>query len=413
MKGRFLIFLAVILLASISLYAVELDFWHYWDGANGAKLEELVQRFNDEHKDITIKPIFVPGSSLLSKLQTAALSGRTPALAISDIIGMALVIGTGKLVNLSPFIKSDSFNLNDFYNELLVYGETEEGIFSLPVSTSNLGLFWNKEIFKEAGLDPNNPPETWEELLEYGKIIKEKTDKWGYELYTQGGEGTTWQWQVFLWGAGGEFLSPEKDYREAAFDSIAGVKALQFWVDLVNKYKISPMASWGLFGRGEAAMVMDGSWMVQFFPMQVNFELGSAPFPHPENGEYATNMGGEQIFMFNKTDQEEEAAWEFIKWFTNTNIQIEWDKATGFIPVKKSVANDKSYIAYIKNTNRLLLPFVESQKYARARPPVKEYPEISDIVAKEILKALQGRQTPEFSLRNAANKVNDLLSQQE
>ncbi|HEW92390.1 MAG TPA: extracellular solute-binding protein, partial [Thermotogaceae bacterium] len=137
--------------------------------------------------------------------------------------------------------------------------------------------------------------------------------------------------------------------------------------------------------------------------------LGAAPFPYPTGGQPATNMGGEQIFIFKTNPEKEEAAWKFIKWFTSTPIQVEWDKATGFIPVKDSVATDKGYLAYIKNTRRLLLPFVESQKNAHARPPVKQYPQISDIVSRAILNALYGKATPEFALYNAAKEVDSLL----
>jgi len=218
--------------------------------------------------------------------------------------------------------------MNDFFEGPLAYGSYEGKLYSLPVSASNLGLFWNKNLFKAAGLDPERPPQTWEELVEFGRVIKEKTGKWGYELFTTGGEGTTWQWQVFLWSAGGEFLS--KDLSAPAFNSEAGVRALQFWVDLIRTYQISPLAPWGLFGRGEAAMVMDGSWMTQFFPMQVNFELGTAPFPYPAGGEPATNLGGEQIFVFEGDPDLQQVAWDFITWFTSTEIQVQWDRLTGF-----------------------------------------------------------------------------------
>jgi multiple sugar transport system substrate-binding protein len=409
MKKGVVLLLFISLITVLSFAGVNIEFWHYWDGANGDKLEELVETFNEAHPDITIEPIFIPGSSIVTKIQTASLSGRTPALAISDIIKISLIAETGQLVDLKPFIAKDDYSIDDFYEELLVYGQRGNQLVSLPVSSSNLGLFWNKRLFKEAGLDPEKPPKTWEELVEYSEQIKEKTGKIGYELYTQGGEGTTWQWQVFLWGAGGEFLDPVTNYQKAAFNSEAGRKALQFWYDLIHEYEVSSISPWGLFGRGEAAMVMDGSWMVQFFPMQVDFELGAAVFPHPEDGVPATNMGGEQIFVFNKSEEEKQAAWEFIKWFTGKDIQIEWDKATGFIPVKKSVANDDGYVAYIKNTKRLLLPFVESGKYANARPPINEYPEISDIFSKEILKALHERMSVEEALESAEALVNDIL----
>ncbi|MDK2907269.1 MAG: multiple sugar transport system substrate-binding protein [Petrotoga sp.] len=403
----------VIVLVSVFMFGkTELVFWHYWDGENGKKLETLVETFNSEHPEIEVQPVFIPGSDLLIKIQTSILSGQTPDFAISDIIGVPLILDTGKVVDLMPFVEKDNYDLNDFYESTLVYGRRGESLYSIPVSSSNLGLFWNKNLFKEAGLDPETPPKTWEELIEFSEMIKEKTGKFGYELFLDGGEGTTWQWQIFLWQAGGEFLDPISNYRKSAFNSESGVKALQFWVDLTNKYKTSPIAPWGLFGRGEAAMVMDGSWMTQFFPMQVDFELGSAIFPYPEDGKPASNMGGEQIFIFEGSKAKVEASWEFIKWFTSTEIQIDWDKATGFIPVKKSVAESENYNAYIKNTNRLLLPFIEVQQYAQARPPIKEYSQVSDIVSSAILSAIYKKSTPQQALDQAAKQVDLLLSKE-
>ncbi|HAF71507.1 MAG: ABC-type sugar transport systems permease component [Acetothermia bacterium 64_32] len=399
--------LAAVVLASGLGFGEKITFWHYWDGANLQALQSLIKQYEEAHPGITIEAVFVPGAELLTKLQTAIISGKTPTIAIADLIAMPTLVRSGALIPLDEYIEQTDIDMNDFFEGPLAYGSYEGRFYSLPVSASNLGLFWNKNLFKAAGLDPERPPRTWEELVEFGRIIKEKTGKWGYELYTAGGEGTTWQWQVFLWSAGGEFLS--EDLSAPAFNSEAGVRALQFWVDLIHTYQISPLAPWGLFGRGEAAMVMDGSWMTQFFPMQVNFELGAAPFPYPADGEPATNMGGEQIFIFKGDPDLQQVAWDFITWFTGTEIQVQWDRLTGFMPIRRSVAQDPAYIAWVKNARPLLLPFVESMQYARPRPPVPEYPRISDIVANYIQEALYGRMTPADALDKAAAEVAQLL----
>ena len=150
MKKGVVLLLFISLITVLSFAAVNIEFWHYWDGANGDKLEELVETFNEAHPDITIEPIFIPGSSIVTKIQTAALSGRTPAFAISDIIKISLIAETGQLVDLKPFIAKDDYNIDDFYEELLVYGQRGNQLVSLPVSSSNLGLFWNKKLFEEA-----------------------------------------------------------------------------------------------------------------------------------------------------------------------------------------------------------------------------------------------------------------------
>lgn len=388
--------------------AIRLTLWHYWDGANGQALEKLVADFEKVHPGIDIEPLFVPGSELLTKLRTALASRQTPDLAVQDLVNMPLLVRSGALVALDPYIAtSGTVKLDDFFPAPLTYGRYNGRLYSLPVSASNLALFWNKWLVAQAGLDQERPPRTWDELVTFGRQIRQRTGKWGLELFTQGGEGTTWQWQVYLWSAGGEFLTP--DNREPAFQSEAGVRALRFWVDLIHEHKISPLAPWGLFGRGEAAMVMDGSWMTQFFPMQVGFELGAAPFPAAPGGSLATNLGGEQVFIFRSTSEREKAAWEFIEWFASTPVQVEWDRLTGFIPVRRSVADDPAYRAWVANARPLLKPFVDVQAYAHARPAVTRYSQISDIVASHILEALYKRVTPEQALIRAAAEVRPLL----
>jgi multiple sugar transport system substrate-binding protein len=386
--------------------AQELTFWHYWDGANGQVLQGLIDRYEEENPGVTIESVFVPGSQLVARLQTAIAGRQTPTMAISDLVAMPLLTSSSVLAPLDDYIDASGIDMDDYFQGPLVYGLRDGRRYSLPVSASNLGLFWNKALFEEAGLDPESPPETWEELKEIAGTISDRTGKVGFELFTQGGEGTSWQWQVYLWGAGGDVLS--EDLGEAAFDSQAGSQALQFWIDLVED-GASTVAPWGLFGRGEAGMVMDGSWMTQFFPMQVDFELGSAVFPHPEDGEPATNMGGEQIFIFEGDDESEQAAWEFIEWFSSSPVQVEWDRGTGFMPVKRSVAEDPAYVAWVRNARPLLLPFVESMQYARPRPPVESYPRISDTLANYIVEAVYGRMSPEAALDTAASEVAPLL----
>lgn len=391
---------------SVLAASTNLTFWHYWDGANGQAVEQLINRFEEENPEIQIEPVFVPGSELLTKLRTAVAGGQVPDMAITDLVNMPLLVRSGRLVPLDPYLASSNVDLEDFFPAALTYGAYHGNRYSLPVSASNLALYWNKRLFAEAGLDPNRPPKTWEELVAFGKQIRERTGKWGFELYTEGGEGTSWHWQIFLWSAGGDLLS--QDLQQPAFNSSAGVKALQYWIDLIEE-GVSPLAPWGLFGRGEAAMVIDGSWMTQFFPMQVNFELGAAIVPAPASGRPATNLGGEQIFIMANDEAKQDAAWRFIEWFVSKEVQVEWDRLTGFIPVRRSVAEDPTYQAWVANARPLLQPFVEAQTYAHARPPVPAYPELSDTLARFITEALYGRLSASQALENAEAQIRPLL----
>lgn len=398
------LFLALAL--GTAAFAQKLTFWHYWDGANGQALQSLIDRYEKAHPGVTIDATFVPGSDLVTRLQTAIAGHQMPTMAIADLVTMPLLTSSGALVPLDDYLAASGLDLTDYFDGPLAYGLRDGHRYSLPVSASDLGLYWNKALFEAAGLDPNKPPTTWEELTAYAQKIHAATGKVGLELYTGGGEGTSWQWQVYLWGAGGDVLS--SDLTRPAFNQEPGVRALQYWVDRVQDGS-SSIAPWGLFGRGEAGMVMDGSWMTQFFPMQVDFQLGSAAFPHPADGAPATNLGGEQVFLFKSDAATQKAAWDFIDWFSSPEVQVQWDRATGFMPVRRSVANDSSYVAWVENARPLLRPFVESMAYAHARPPVEHYSQISDILAEHILQALHGRMSPKAALDAAAQSVTPLL----
>ena len=398
--------LAALLALGQASAATTLTFWHYWDGANGQALQKLIDQYQKDHPGVTIKAEFVPGSDLQTKLQTAITGRRTPSMAIADLTNMPALVRSGALTALDPYAARSKVNLGDYFQGPMVYGQYQAHQYSLPVSASNLALYYNKDLFRQAGLDPNKPPKTWEELQAMSKVIRAKTKKQGYELFSQGGEGTSWQWQVFLWGAGGQILN--KANTAAAFNSPAGVRALQYWVDLV-KNQSSSVSPWGLFGRGDSAMVMDGSWMTQFFPEQIDFELGAAPFPFPKGMKPATNMGGEQVFVFNSDAATQQAAWDFINWFSSTPVQIQWDRLTGFMPVKKSVASAPSYRNWVKNTRPLLQPFVDSMAFANPRPPVPQYAQLSDRLAQAVQEALSGQATPAAALNRAAQDVNGLL----
>ncbi|MFH7835202.1 MAG: ABC transporter substrate-binding protein [Candidatus Aenigmatarchaeota archaeon] len=390
----------------------ELKFWNYWDGTNKMAIEALVKEFNEKYgPNIHVTSVYIGWGELLPKLMAAAAGGEIPEVAIGDLVWMPKLVRTGMLIPLNEYIKE--INYEDFYPEMRKIGAYEGKVYSLPVSANNLQLFYNKDIFKANGLDPEKPPKTWDELVE---IAKKCTDPakgiWGMELYTGTGEGLTWQFQVYLWQAGGEFLT--SDLKKAAFNSPAGKKALQFWVDLIHKYKVSPLAPWGLFGQGKAAMVMDGTWMVGGWRpggwAPLPYDWGTALMPTPSGGVPATNMGGEQIFIFKTTPEKQAAAWEFVKWLTSKDVQIKWDILTGFMPIRDSVAKDPVYTSWATTTEPRLLPFIEGQKYAHARPMVPQYPEISDAFSEEIQKALYGTVSVDEALANAERRVNELLA---
>lgn len=385
---------------------VELTFWNYWDGKNGEVMQSLVDEWNGANPDVQVENVFVGWGDLLPKLQSAVAGGDVPDVAAGDLVWLPKLTGTERLVALDDHMGDEK--LSQFFPEMLKVGQLDGATYSLPVSTNNLQLFYNKELFEKAGLDPEQPPTNWDELRAYAdQCADPSAGVQGMELFTEPGEGLTWQFQTYLWQAGGEFLT--EDGSAAAFNSPEGEQALQFWVDLLHEDESAILAPWGAFGQGTSCMMMDGSWMVGIWSAEPPFDFGTAPMPHPTDGEPATNMGGEQIFIMAEEAERREAAYRFVDWVTSYEAQSDWVKETGFMPVLQDLADDAEYRSHVEATEPRLLPFVDGAQHARSRPPIPSYPEVSDAFSREIEKALLGDVSVSEALSNAETAVNGQL----
>ncbi len=386
---------------------VEVTVWHYWDGTNADTFDSMVDEYNAAHPDVKISTSNVPNADFLTKLRASATSKTLPDIAIGDLVWVPQIAQIGSLADLSTLLPSDV--LSDINPALTSFGTIDGAQVSVPVSANNLGYMYNKTLFSEAGLDPNDPPKTWDELMTAGKTILEKTGKPGYDLYTQAGdsgEGLTWNFQVNLWQAGGEFLNA--DNSAAAFNTPEGAQALQYWVDLIQS-GVSPYARWGEFEKGQGGSAQEGSWMVGIWAADPPFEFGTAQVPYPANGAPATNLGGEQAMVFDNSEATAAAAADFLAWFLEPEQVTSWSETTGMLPVLNSVATGSDYLGWVDSTEPRLRPFVEQMAVAHARPNTPLYPQISLAFAQQIEKALAGEATVAQALDAAEQAVNAVI----
>ncbi len=386
----------------------EVTVWHYWDGTNADTFDEMVDEYNSAHPDVEVSASNVPNADFLTKLRASATSKTLPDIAIGDLVWVPEIEQLGSLVDLTPLLPAET--LDDITPALTSFGTIDGKQVSVPVSANNLAYMYNKTLYQEAGLDPDSPPTTWEELMADGKTILEKTGKPGYDLFTEAGdtgEGLTWNFQVNLWQAGGQFLT--EDNSAAAFNTPAGKQALQFWVDLIDS-GVSPYAKWGEFEKGQGGSAQEGSWMVGIWAADPPFEFGTAKAPYPKDGTPATNLGGEQAMVFGNSDASSQAAADFLAWFLEPEQVTSWSEATGMLPVTTSVATGSEYLDWVDQTEPRLRPFVEQMADAHARPNTPLYPKISLAFAQQIEKALSGDATVDEALDAAEQAVNDVIA---
>ena len=278
-------------------------------------------------------------------------------------------------------------------------------------------FLWNKEIFTQAGLDPEKPPQTWSELIADAKQIQQKVpDVWGIGFPAAAQEGTADRWYPFLFMSGGSILDP--DGKQAVFNSDAGVKALQFEADLVNKEGVTPKAILtqdadavhAAFLAGQYAMMLndvgDGWADSKMDAAAYKAKYGAALPPRCDGCPAASAAGGWILAVGNESPNKD-LAFEFISMVTAQENILPFEVAQSRVPVRNSgLANASAFEA-----DPYYPQVAAAAQVVQFAPAVPAYPKIVEQLFTAIQKAVQGSATPKDALDEAATEVNKLLTQ--
>jgi ABC-type glycerol-3-phosphate transport system substrate-binding protein len=420
MKRKLLILAVVVgmvLLAPAAHAApVKLTYWHALGTQVGAAHEELIAEFNAAHPDIQVEPLY-SGSlwTFRDKLMTSIAGGQAPDIAYIDQFWSPQLARTGAIVKMQDFIEGPNGIDRDDIVPIAWETATVDGeIWTMPYAISNQVLYYNKDMFREVGLDPEKPPTNWDELIEYGKLLTRdvtgdgKVDEWGLTFPLKADEGGVYYYITHLWQAGGELYN--EDFTAVAFNDEFGEKAAQFWWDLVHEHEITPLAPPAQgFQTGRIAMELGTSARLAAHLEQVTFELGIAHMPSDEVK--VTGLGGGNLAIFQNSPEKLEAAWTFVKWMTSPEINLKWSKMTGYVPLRKSVLYSDDYQAFLKE-NPMIETFVSQLDYMRPRPNVLHYADMSRVLglAVERIVFSRGDVNIQKILDDAAEEANDIVA---
>lgn len=390
--------------------AVRVTFWHGMEsGVNNRVLEAKLTAFHQAHPAIHVDAQVYGAADQLGPKLDAAVAGRTPP----DLLWWAPAFfpkyaRAGALRAVDDFIAADpAFEASDVYPFLWEMGSYDGRVYATPFSANDLAVYYNKRLFAEAGIE--RAPATWDELADAARRTT-RDGVHGLQIPIGSSEWTVWTWQCFLWQAGGELLSADR--RRAAFNSPAGVAALDFWIALMDSgaavfsetdagYKTDA------FLAGRVAMTINGPWNYALLRGQQAVEVGV--FPLPAGVRAATNIGGESLFLFRSGDAaRERAAWEFMKYVMSADFQVDWAIETGYLPVSRSASAHPRYRAYLA-AHPFLAVYNEQMAVGRTRPSIPQYPALSALLGRQLEAALYGKSSSQAALDRAAAEVDRVL----
>ncbi|WP_462409852.1 extracellular solute-binding protein [Neobacillus sp. Marseille-QA0830] len=363
---------------------VTITYWQYTFPAKVTEIKSLIQKFEKENPNIKVVAQDFPYDQYTQKVTAAMHAGKGPDVMNLYYGWLPQYVKEGYLQPIPKDFMSTS-EIEDYYIPMIEASKIDGKYYSLPIAVRSLALFYNKEMFKQAGLDPNSPPKTWDELIQYAKKMTKRDASGNLEqegfAWDVNGQGYHAFEEVMLrqWG-----VKPfSDDGKKVQWNSSPkGLEAFTYWINMYKKEKLGePLFLQGYntaFKAGKAGIIIDGSFDITAIKDAAKFEWGVSTLPVKEEGGLESNFGSYWTNGIAKgvKGKQLEASEKFIKFLISEETQKEWLTSVGELPAAKSFANDESI-----NNDPIYGPFVQGLKSAHATFFVDETKERDSITA--------------------------------
>ena len=385
---------------------VSLSFWNGFTGGDGPYMQDLVDQFNSEEKNIDVSMNTVEWETYYQKVPAAVQSGKGPDLGIMHIDQLPTNAARGVVLALDDVASALKLKESDFAPIVWQAGLYNGKRYGIPLDIHPLGLYYNKTTMEEAGLDPDDPPQTNDDYLAALEQLKGNgiEGSWISPFLFSGGL----TFQALIYQFGGQLYND--DATEATFNSDAGVDALNWMVDLVTEgyspKNVAQDAEYTAFTNGDNAFMWNGIWNINPLNDIKDLEWGAAPLPRigSEKGAWA---GSHNFVIMNKREQDPNkvaASKVFINWISEHSE--EWAKA-GQVPARNSVRESQAF-----QSLQWQPIFAEEISYVNFTPPV---PGIADVYTGSLDPAINEavllKKEPKAALDEAASKADQLLKE--
>jgi sn-glycerol 3-phosphate transport system substrate-binding protein len=411
----------LVLVAGSALAQAPVEVPFFYPVAVGGPITKIIDGFaagfEKENPGIKLHPIY-SGSyqESIAKALTAVKSGDPPVTSILLSTDMFTLIDEDAIVPFDDLIKTadDKAWLKSFYPAFMENSQTGGKTWGIPFQRSTIVLYYNKEAFKEAGLDPDRPPGTWKEMADYAQKLTRRdasgnVTQWGVQIPSSGFpywlfQGLTIENGVNLMNSAGT---------QVYYDKPEVIGALQYWLDLVNKYKVHPpgIVEWGTtpkdFFERKVAMMWTTTGNLTNVKTNAPFEFGVAQLPAKRRPGSPT--GGGNFYLFKKTTPEQRAvALAFAKFMTTPARAAEWGIKTGYVAVRPEAWDTPEMKAYVAGFPAAAVAR-DQLKSAVAEFSTHENQRVTQALNDGLQAALTGTKMPEQAMKDAQREADRIL----
>ena len=378
-------------------------------------IDGYIAKFHAANPDITVKAVLSGGyGDTLTKIQTTIKGGGTPPdVAVLLSTYLYSLVDSNAVQPLDDLIKAaggDSFT-SDFFPAYLANSSYQNHIWSLPFQRSIPVLYYNKDMFKAAGLDDSKGPANYQEMVDDAqKLTKPDGSTVGLEISSDG--IPYWLFQSFVIGGGSNVFTAAN---KVTFNTPDVAQALQDFIDLPNKYKVMTpgVLLWANmpndFVNGKAAMIWHSSGSLTNILKQAKFNVGVS-YTVGEKGFGAPTGGGNMYIMKGIPADHQAAAWKFIQFMTSVDTQADWSINTGYVASRQSALNTQAMKDYVAKVPQAAVA-AAGLKYAGPELATHNNAQIQKFLGDAVQAALTGKSSIADALKAAQDQADKVLSQ--
>lgn len=407
------------MISATASFAVDLEFYFpvAVGGAAADTIEQLTAEYAAANPDVNITAIYAGSyQDAGQKALTAARGGNPPQLSVLLSTQMFTLIDEDVIVPFDDFLSEEEKSdwIGGFYPSFMENSQTGGKTYGIPFQRSTPVLYWNKEAFAAAGLNPEVAPANWDEMVEMGKALTLKDSagnvtQWGVRIPSAG--FPYWLFQGLSTPAGVILANAEGN--KVNFNDPKVVEALEYLVALSAEHGIMQPGSidWGptpkAFFEGETAMMWTTTGNLTNVRNNAPFDFGVAMLPAKERRGAPT--GGGNFYLFkDSTDEQKDAAVDFVQWITAPEQAAAWSIATGYIAPRPDTWETQTMKGYAADFPPALVAR-DQLEYAVAELSTYENGKVTQALNDALLAAISGEKSAKEALDEAQAKAERIL----
>jgi ABC-type glycerol-3-phosphate transport system substrate-binding protein len=396
--------------------AVNINFQIAWDieSGRGKNIQVAIDEFMLQNPNITVT--MITGGDEQQTI-TSLLNDAAPEVIQLAVKPVKTIAAEGLLLDLSS---REGEYKEIFYPTLVDFFKTDGKLYGAPWIGHTIELIYNKDLFEAAGLDPEQPPKTWDELMEFSEQIEANTDAIGLGMAGQQGNDAIWMSTPIIKSYGGEFTEIVDGKEVVAINTPEGIKGLQVYQDFALKYEGAAEKNGGNvmedFRNSKIAMEFQGPWGVTDIWKSGNlFEVGTGLMPAGPDGRYADGGPYGLSIPVNLDGVKFDAAMALIGYLQTPEaqeiiMQGEYDEATdAYYPYRVPMRTDMADSDFFQDNPEFLV-FIEGLEYIIDSFPTPAYNQLAtEVITVELNKLASGATTPEEAAQSIEENGNPIL----